>query len=66
MSDMIYRRDAVSKVQLYVALGDFAEAGRWMKRVHPGWLPELLADPSDIVQKMADRRFRRAPAAQKL
>lgn len=60
---MIYRRDAVSKVQLYVALGDFAEAGRWMKRVHLSWLPELLADPSDIVRKMANRRLGRETVA---
>lgn len=63
---MIYQRDAVSKVQLYVASGNFAEARRWMKRVHPSWLPELLTDPSDIVQKMADRRLRREVAIQKL
>lgn len=56
---MIYRRDAIRCVQLYVATGDFAEAGRWMKRVHFDQLPELLVDPSEIVCKMAYRRFKK-------
>lgn len=56
---MIYRRDAVRYVQIYVATGDFAEAGRWMKKIHFAQLPELLTDLSEIVCKMAHRRFKK-------
>lgn len=56
---IIYQRDAVRYVQIYVATGDFAEAGRWMRKVHFAQLPELLTDPSDIVCKMASRKLKR-------
>jgi len=55
---MIFRRDAIDKVRLYVAVGDFSRARYWLKRVHLDWLPELLVDPSQIVRKMASRRIK--------
>lgn len=58
-SVMIFRRDAIDKVRLYVAVGDFSKARYWLKRVHLDWLPELLVDPSQMVSKMASRRIKR-------